>query len=186
MFRKEENDDNVNVKNAHVNDGITVERKIVNVGDLSSYHYSYIHLGRHIIRDGDRPQTFLRSGDPFQEDYERYKNNFDYFGVNVRNNLIVDVLFKKSKKTLQLTTIPETSSEYSKYPSHEVLKTIYPAAKVMLKKMQIDTLPKSEIKDMSLYPFSKDMYPYFTYDKYLKENTKEKRIHDTLAIAVRR
>ena len=44
---------------------IVGKKLLIQIGDLSCKKYSSIYRGIYIIRDGDRKQRFIRSGNPF-------------------------------------------------------------------------------------------------------------------------
>jgi hypothetical protein len=166
--------------------GVIAQKRIRNAGELSTDNISSFYIGRHIVHDGDRPQRFYRSGDPFQEYYHQHSVDFDHFNVNVDRSIVVGGCFKTNRETLQRTMTPDSDTCFSKYPSNKMLEKIYPAVRILLRKMQISTIPKSNKEDMVLYPYNKNSYPGFTYDKYLHKSKKSECFNEALFMAEKR
>lgn len=164
-----------------------IERKRVkNVGKLRTDSTSSFYLGRHIVRDGDRVQKFYRSGDPFLEYYHQHSADFNKFGINVDKSIVVGGCFKTNKETLQRTMTPDKNTLLSQYPNNKIFKKLFPAVRILLRKLKIKTIDASCIDDMVLFPYNKDTYAGFTYDKYLHKRTKGECFNDALYMAERR
>lgn len=90
--------------------------------------------GRHIIRNGDRPQKFLRSYDPMSEFYHYNKKLFTDNKVFVDRNVVLSGCFRSNKETLQQTMIPEMESEIAGLPSMAKIKVFSTAVKAAISK----------------------------------------------------
>lgn len=109
----------------------------------------------------------FRSGDPFLEYCYIHHKDFQQFDINVDKNIVVTNCFTTNCETLQRTIITESKTYFSEYPPNSPIKKLFPAVRILLRKLQIKTILKSEIDDMILYPYNKDTSPRLTFDKYL-------------------
>ena len=82
--------------------------------------------------------------------------------------------------------IAESKTCFSEYPRHSTIEKLLPAVRILLRKLQIKTLPKSEMSDMILYSYKKDTYPGFSFDKYLQKRPKGDCFNEALYIATKR
>ncbi len=134
-------------------------------GDMDIDNVNSYYLGRHIIRDGDRPQRIRRSPDPMTECYHLNKEIFDSNDVFVDRSVTMTGCFKSNKVTLQRTMIPETTKGCEK-PNMESIKKYEKAIKATIRKLKIKTLSKCEIDDMDYLSFNKNTYPGFYLSNY--------------------
>lgn len=155
-------------------------------GDLEADEVNSFYLGRHIVRNGDRKQTFTKSPDPMFEFFHTRKKYFEEFGVDIDKSIIVNGCFKTNKEVLQRTMCPEVESVFSSQPSLELIKKKEFAIKTMIRKLRIPQLAKCKKDDMSTSYFDLKTYPGFSYKEYLGFETKEEALDVALHVAKRR
>lgn len=155
-------------------------------GDLEADEKNSFYLGRHIIRSGDRPQSYSRSPDPMIEFYEQNKSLFKEFNVDVDKAVVINGCFKTNKITLQRTMIPETNSEFAGLPSMKLIKKKEVAIKSVIRKLKIPQLPKASVEDISNCTFNLKTFPGFHYKEYFNCDTKEKALDIAHEVAKRR
>lgn len=137
-----------------------------NPGDLDVDNKCSYYIGRHIIRDGDRPQRIMRSSSPMSEFYNLNKELFDKNEINVDANVIMNGCFKSNKNTLQQTMIPEFDTDLSGLPTFAKIKRFEPCIKSAIRKLKIVELAKCYKDDLKLVSFNSTTYPGFHLDKY--------------------
>lgn len=155
-------------------------------GDMEADGKNSFYIGRHIVRSGDRPQSYGRSPDPMIEFYEEYKPLFKEFEVDVSKALIVNGCFKTNKITLQRTMIPETNSEFAGLPSMSLIKKKEFAIKSIIRKLRIPQLPKASIEDTSSCSFNLNTFPGFHYKEYFDCNDKRSALDIAHEVAKKR
>lgn len=144
------------------------------------------YLGRHIIRNGDRPQSYNRSPDPMIEFYHQHKTAFDEFGVDVDKAVVINGCFKTNKITLQRTMIPETNSEFAGLPSMKLIKKKEVAVKSLIRKLKIPQLPKASVDEIADCSFNLRTFPGFHYKEYFNCNTKSEALNIAHEVAKKR
>jgi predicted small metal-binding protein len=154
-----------------------------NPGELNTDNKNSVYVGRHIIRNNDRPQRFKRSPDPMMECFHKNKEVFSKFEVNCEKALVIDGCFKTNKEVLQQTMIPEEVNVFNSYPRMSTIKKFDTAIKATIRKLKIQTLPKIEKDDLSYVAFNKKTYPGFFYSEYLGHKSKEEALPDAMKIA---
>lgn len=154
-------------------------------GDMDVDNKNSFYLGRHIIRDGDRPQKVRRQPDPMNECYHLNRKIFDSNDVFVDKSVTMSGCFKSNKVTLQRTMIPETTKG-AESPSITGIKKYEKAIKAAIRKLQIKTLAKCEINDMDFLSFNKNTYPGFYLSNYESCSNKEDSSIKALKIAKER
>lgn len=155
-------------------------------GDLKADGVHSFYLGRHIVRNGDRKQTFRKPPLPCSEFYHAHKPIFDKIGVNVDDSIVVSGCFKTNKSTLQRTMIPKEQNSFSGLPSiHTILKKSK-AIKSVIRKLKIPQLPSCNINDLTSSKFNMETYPGFTYYEYLGHKNKLEALSDAMYIAKKR
>lgn len=155
-------------------------------GDLKADNKNSFYLGRHLIRNGDRPQSYSRSPDPMIEFYEMHKDIFDSFGVNVSNSIVINGCFKSNKETLQRTMIPETDSIFAGLPSMNLIRMKSEAIKTAIRKLKIVKLDKCIKSDLITSSFNMKSFPGFTYREYFNCKNKEEALPIALEVANKR
>lgn len=172
-FRKRNKSTNVKLEYISKGDSVFLANNGVkkSKGDMEADGLNSYYLGRHIIRDGDRPQKIRRASDPMFECYHLNKKIFKNSDVLVDRSVSMTGCFKSNKITLQRTMIPETSSGTS-LPSMASIKMYSKAIKTAIRKLNIKTLSKCKKEDMNYLSFNKNTYPGFYYDKYHDCKTK--------------
>jgi len=154
-----------------------------NPGELDVDGINSVYVGRHIVRNGDRKQTYSRVPDPLIEFYHKNKNYFNNFKINLDDAVIIDGCFKTNKTILQRTMIPENSSAYSCMPSMKLIKDMKPAIVSTIRKLRIPALAKNEIGDLPFTSFNMKTYPGFHYKEYGKFDTKGDAIKSAFSVA---
>ena len=155
-------------------------------GDLECDEYHSFYMGRHIVRNGDRPQRYMRAPDPAIEFYHNHSEVFNSLGYNIDKTIVVNGCFKTNKETIQRTMIPEVKSEFSGHPSMSLIKKKKEAIKTVIRKLKIRQLAKCEAEDMFNSNFNMETYPGFTYSEYLKIKKKKDAIPIASQLAMKR
>lgn len=179
-----------NVKTEYVTKNSSVflnnTKKILTKGDLEVDGKNSHYIGRHIIRNGDRPQRISRTYQPMSEFYNLNKNLFDKNEVFVDSNITMSGCFKSNKETLQRTMIPEIECLVSARPSMETIKIFEPAIKNAIRKLKIKELSNCNVEDLSLTSFNKNTYPGFHLKEYCGYEDKNSAAADAFKIATKR
>lgn len=152
-------------------------------GDLNADEYNSFYLGRHTIRNGDRPQKYSRSPDPFVNFYHRNKEVFDKYDIKVDKSIVMNGCFKSNKATLQKTMTPDFPNRFSAHPTMALIKERKVAHKTAIRKLNITTLPKCERDDMLLSNFNLETYPGFTQKEVLGCENKRKSVDISYNVA---
>lgn len=160
--------------------------EVMTNGDLESDGIHSHYLGRHIIRNGDRPQKFSRSYDPMTEFYHLNSDLFLKYDVNVSENIILSGCFKTNKSTLQSTMIPETDVDVAGLPTMATIKKFSSSVKNVIRKLKIEELAKCEIDDLNLTSFNKETFPGFHYANYYGHKNKEEAASIAMFLAKKR
>lgn len=161
-------------------------KEVMKNGDLFADGIHSFNIGRHIIRNGDRPQRIQRAFDPMSQFYNLNKKIFDESNVFVDKNVTMSGCFKSNKVTLQRTMVPDITSEISGLPSMKKIKLFSSSVKSAIRKLKITQLAKCNKEDMLLTTFNPKSYPGFTYKEYYKYETKEKASEIALRVANKR
>lgn len=167
------------------NDSVFLSKgeKGANPGDLEVNNETSFYFGRHIIRDGDRPQKISRTAQPMSEFYNLNKELFDKNEVFVDKNVIMNGCFKSNKETLQRTMIPEEESEMAGLPTMSKIKKFSKSVRAAIRKLKISQLAKCEMEDLNLVSFNKNTYPGFHLHKYANFSNKEEAAEVALQLA---
>jgi hypothetical protein len=152
-------------------------------GDLDADGCNSFYLGRHVVRNGDRPQTSRRTPDPLSEFSHLHKPVLDELGIDVDKIVTINGCFKTNKSTLQRTMIPPTYSKFSGRPCVKIIKKKELSIKSAIRKLKIPQLSKCELDDIYLSKFNLKTYAGFTYDEYLNLPTKKEALNEALLIA---
>lgn len=155
-------------------------------GDLNTDSKNSFYLGRHIVRNGDRPQFSRRSPDPLCEFSEMHRKILKDLEIDFDSAVTIKGCFKTNKSTLQRTMIPVTNSKFGSLPKIELIKEKELAIKSAIRKLKIKELAKCEIDDIETSKFNLNTYAGFTFDEYLNKPTKKKALNDALIIAKER
>lgn len=176
---------NVNLRYISKNDSVFLENtgEVLKHGDLKCDEKNSFYLGRHIIRNGDRPQKIYRSYDPMNEFYSLNRDLFDKNEIFVDKNVVMGGCFKSNKPTLQRTMIPEEDVFNSGLPSMKAIKEYGPAIKIAIRKLQIEELAECEIDDIKMTSFNSKTYPGFHLSEYFGHKDKESASIDAYNIA---
>lgn len=180
--------ENVKMEYVAFNDSVFLSKtnEVMKNGDLDVDDIHSTNIGRHIIRNGDRPQRITRAYDPMSQFYNLNKQLFDDCNVNVDKNVTMSGCFKSNKITLQRTMIPEEDSEIAGLPSMKKIKKFKSAIKSAIRKLKIPQLGKCEKDDMLLTSFNGKTFPGFSYKEYYNLNTKEEASEVALKVANKR
>lgn len=162
---------------------ITTSSPSNNDGELNVDFKNSFYVGRHIIRNGDRKQSYTRSPDPMLEVYHSHKELFKNFDIDVDKAITINGCFKTNKTILQRTMIPETDSFLNGYPSMSIINKFKTTINSVIRKLRIETLPKGEKEDLKFSRFDKNTYPGFFCKEYLNCNTKEQACIHSYEIA---
>jgi hypothetical protein len=154
-----------------------------NAGELLTDGKNSVYVCRHIIRNGDRQQSFRRSPDPMMEVFYKNKELFSNFDVDVNRGIIADGCFKTNKTILQRTMVPDTESFLNGLPNMSTIKLFKKTIKSTIRKLKIPVLAPADKDDMKFSRFDKNTYPGFFYKEYLNLSTKEKASPYALEIA---
>lgn len=165
---------------------VTLDHVSNSPGDLDANEVTSFYLGRHFVRNGDRPQRYRRSPDPMMEFYHENKDVFDSCGVNVDDTVVIGGCFKSNKTTLQRTMIPELESEFTGLPSMRLIKEKSNAIKAVIRKLQIEQLADCTIDDIKFSRFNLDTYAGFCYKEYLNLSTKREALPYAYAVSKER
>lgn len=169
--------------------GNVIAKKLSNKsfkGDLDVDNVNSFLLGRHIVRNGDRPQTVRRSPDPLCEFAEVHANVLNEFNIDPNKIVVINGCFKTNRSTLQRTMIPDTSSPFSNRPSLNLIKKKELAIKSAIRKLKISKLAKCNMDDMRTSSFNLETYAGFTFDEYLNKPLKRDALNDAYVIAKER
>jgi hypothetical protein len=155
-------------------------------GDLEVDNESSFYLGRHIIRNGDRPQKIIRTYGPMSEFYNLNKELFDKNEVFVDRNVIMGGCFKSNKTTLQRTMIAEEKVFNSGLPSMKAIKKFGPSVKTAIRKLQIEELGECFSEDLKLTAFNANTFPGFHLSEYFGHKNKNEASTDAFHLATKR
>lgn len=160
--------------------------EIMKNGDLNVDNIHSFYLGRHIIRNGDRPQKIMRAYDPMSEFYFLNRNIFQRSKIFVDENVTMGGCFKSNKVTIQRTMIPDIDVEMSGLPSMGKIKFFKKAVRSAIRKLKIQQLAKCFKSDMELTSFNAKTYPGFSYSEYYNLKKKEEAASMAFNVANKR
>jgi hypothetical protein len=152
-------------------------------GDLNVDNINSCYIGRHIIRDGDRPQGFIKSPYPLAEFYNFKKDFFDDNGIFVDQSFVMKGCFQSNKNTLQSTMIPEMKVDASGLPSMALIKEFSKSVKIAIRKLKIDQQAKVNFNEIDMINFNKETYPGFSYKEYFNYQNKGEAADLALEVA---
>jgi hypothetical protein len=150
----------------------------LDVDGINSYY-----IGRHFVRNGDRPQKFCRVFDPMAEFYWLNKELFDVAGVNVADSVTMKGCFKSNKLSIQRTMVPDTDSIMSGLPDMSKVKLFSKAIRTCIRKLKIVTLAKCTKDDMLSTSFNPKTFPGFHLYEYFDHKNKRDAACNALEIA---
>lgn len=177
--------ENVETNFVALNDSVYLNKtgETLEHGDLRVDNINSFYLGRHIIRNGDRPQKFIRAYDPMSQFYNFNKPLFDNNKVFVDRNVVMSGCFKSNKVTLQRTMIPDINNDVSGLPSFKSIKVFDKAISIAIRKLKIVQQAKVLKEDILLTSFKSSTYPGFRYKEYYNQKTKDEACLTALELA---
>ena len=157
--------------------------KEMEYGDIKVDNHNSYYIGRHIIRNGDRPQPIYRAYDPMTQFYQSL---FDEAGVDVDKSVTMSGCFKSNKITLQRTAIPNVQSDFSGLPTINKILKFSNAVRSTIRKLRITKIPTSTIDDLKYVAYNTNTFPGFYYKEYLNLKTKGEASEIAMNIALKR
>lgn len=176
---------NYKVQYSTKNSSVFMEKtdEILKNGDLAVDNINSTYIGRHIIRNGDRPQNIIRSLPPMSEFYCLNQPLFDNNEIYVDKSVTMSGCFKSNKETLQRTMIPDLKCQASGRPTIQSIKIFEKAIKNCIRKLKISEVSNCFIEDLDLISFNKNTYPGFHLYEYFGHKNKEEASFDAMEIA---
>lgn len=183
LVRDVDKDNNIGKELIESSEGKQGGKRYYVKGGLEVDGIHSFRIAKHPIRNRSRPQKFSKPSIYSTNFYQNFKEIFNEYEIDVDKCVVVNGCWTTNKHTLQKQLIPRITNEFSALPNKRTLRKLEKAAKTVLRKLKIETLPACNMEDMLFTHYNKDTYPGFTYSEYGLAHTKSECLEAAFKVA---